>query len=75
MENEWIVNNKEEFRELRQDITSALERKNEAVERQRAGDGSDAEVEERKDELKEARKRWKRERRRWEREWWEGILI
>ena len=75
IENEWIVRNEEEDKRLKDNITRALEEKNEAVEKERRGEIIQLEVERKKEVLKEARKEWKRERRRWEREWWEEIMI
>ena len=53
--NEWMVNKEEEDRRLKQDITSALEEKNEAQEKQRRGEATEEEVEAKKERLKEAR--------------------
>ena len=54
VENEWMVNKEEEDRRLKQEITSALEEKNEAQEKQR-GEATEEEVEAKKERLKEAR--------------------
>ena len=55
VENEWMVNKEEEDRRLKQEITSALEEKNEAQEKQRRGEATEEEVEAKKERIKEAR--------------------
>ena len=66
VENKWMLNKEDEDRRLKNEITAALEQKNETLEKQRRGEATEEEVEEKKERLKEARKEWKRERKRWE---------
>lgn len=73
VENPWMVDKEEELEQMRRAINNALNRRNQALERQVGANGVE-EVNRARNELMEARKKLRRETTRWEREWWDNIL-